>query len=190
MQLGHCGHSRLIYTCISIPYLSINYILVYVYYWFRMYSTLLKLESVGTRSVLFIAREQIFVYTRFTRFVSMMTSLNGIVSRVTGPLCGDFLSQRSVTRSFDIFFDQCLNKRLSKQLRVWWSETPSRPLRRHSNAVLYDFSNIMPYKCSTKSPFFSICVRILRRGALLAKHNKSFSRIMFIKLHTGFMFEY
>ena len=31
-----------------------------------------------------------------------------------------------VTRSFDAFFDLHLNKRLSKQSRGWWSETPPR----------------------------------------------------------------
>ena len=46
---------------------------------------------------------------------------NGNISRVTGRLCGeftgpgDFPTQRPVTRSFDVFFDLRLNKRLSKQ---------------------------------------------------------------------------
>ena len=40
---------------------------------------------------------------------------------VTGPLCGEFTgpgefpTQRPVTRSFEVFFDLHLNKRLSKQ---------------------------------------------------------------------------
>ena len=50
---------------------------------------------------------------------SMMTSSNGSIFRVTGHLHGEFTgefpSQRPVTQSFDIFFDLCLNKRLSKQ---------------------------------------------------------------------------
>ena len=50
-----------------------------------------------------------------------MTSSNGTIFRVTGPLCGQFTgsgefpAQRPVTRSFDVFFDLRLNKRLSKQ---------------------------------------------------------------------------
>ena len=50
-------------------------------------------------------------------YVCMMTSSNGNIFRVTGPLCGktpvtgDFPSQRPVTRSFDVFFDLRLNKR-------------------------------------------------------------------------------
>ena len=51
----------------------------------------------------------------------MMTSSNGNIFRVTGPLCGEFTgpgefpAQRPVTRSFDVFFDLGLHKRLSKQ---------------------------------------------------------------------------
>ena len=63
--------------------------------------------------------------------VSMMTSSNGNIFRATGPLCveftgsGEFPTQRPVTRSFDVFFDLRLNKRLSKQPWGWWFETPS-----------------------------------------------------------------
>ena len=49
------------------------------------------------------------------------------------PVTGEFPTQRSVTLSFDVFFDQRLNKRLSKQSRDWWFETPSRSLWRHCN---------------------------------------------------------
>ena len=55
----------------------------------------------------------------------MMTSSNGNIFRVTGPLCGEFTGpgefppQRPVTRSFDVFFDLRLNKRLSKQPLGW-----------------------------------------------------------------------
>ena len=67
----------------------------------------------------------------------MMTSSNGNIFSVTGPLCGEFTdefsAQRPVTRSFDIFFDLRLNKRLSKQSWGWWSKAPSRPLWRHCN---------------------------------------------------------
>ena len=38
-----------------------------------------------------------------------------------------------VTRSFDVFFELRLNKRLRKQWWCWWFDTPSRPLWRHSN---------------------------------------------------------
>ena len=50
---------------------------------------------------------------------------------------GEFPSQRPVTRSFDVFFDLRLNKRLSKQSWGWWSETPSCSLWRHCNNTFY-----------------------------------------------------
>ena len=46
---------------------------------------------------------------------------------------GEFPAQRPVTRSFDVFFDLRLNKRLSKQSWGRWFETPSRSLWRHCN---------------------------------------------------------
>ena len=49
------------------------------------------------------------------------------------PVNGEFPAQRPVTRSFDVFFELRLNKRLSKQSRGWWFETLSRPLWRHCN---------------------------------------------------------
>ena len=49
------------------------------------------------------------------------------------PFVRGFPAQRPVTRSFDIFFDLCLNKQLSKQSWGWWFETQSRPLWRHSS---------------------------------------------------------
>ena len=67
----------------------------------------------------------------------MMTSSNGNIFRVTDPLCGEFTgpgefpTQRPVTRSFDVFFDLRLNKRLSKQPWDWWFETLLRSLWRH-----------------------------------------------------------
>ena len=42
--------------------------------------------------------------------------------------------ERPVMRSFDVFFDLCLNTRLSKQWWGWWFETLLCSLWRHSNA--------------------------------------------------------
>ena len=51
------------------------------------------------------------------------------------PVTGEFPAQRPVTRSFDVFFDLRLNKRLSKQSRGSRFETLPRPLWRHSNVI-------------------------------------------------------
>ena len=53
------------------------------------------------------------------------------------PVIGEFPAQRSVTRSFDVFFYLRLHERLSENWRGWWFETPSRPLWRHSNVDLW-----------------------------------------------------
>ena len=52
------------------------------------------------------------------------------------PVPGEFPTQRPVTRSFAVFFDLRLNKRLSKQSWGWWFETLSRPLWRHRNVQI------------------------------------------------------
>ena len=49
------------------------------------------------------------------------------------PVTGEFLSQRPVTQSFNVFFNLRLNKRLSKQSLGWWFDAPSRSLWRHYN---------------------------------------------------------
>ena len=64
-----------------------------------------------------------------------MENFSVLLSTCAGnsPVTGEFPAQRPETRSFDVFFDLRLNKRLSKQWRGWWFETPSHPLWRHCN---------------------------------------------------------
>ena len=81
---------------------------------------------------------KVYWQTRALR-LNMMTSSNGNIFRVTGLLCGEsgeFPSQWPVTRSFDVFFGLRLDKRLSKQPRGWWFETPSRSLSRQCNEII------------------------------------------------------
>ena len=56
------------------------------------------------------------------------------------PVTGEFPTQRLVTRSFDVFFYLCLTKRVSKQSRGWWFETPPRLSRRHHNENLDSYA--------------------------------------------------
>ena len=76
----------------------------------------------------------------------IMTSSDGNILRVTGPLAGnspvtpatcEFPSQRPVMRSFDVFYDLRVN-RLSKQSRRRWFETASRSLWLHFNFQPYE----------------------------------------------------
>ena len=57
----------------------------------------------------------------------------------------EFPSQRSVARSFDVFFDLRLNKRLSKQSTRRWFETPWRSLWRHCNVILMLIIHVFIY---------------------------------------------
>ena len=92
-----------------------------------------------------------------------MTSSNGNIFRVTGPLCGEFTgpgefpAQRPVTRSFDVFFDLSLNKRLSKQSWGWWFETSSGSLWHHcndtSNGDVLCVSSVLAKNCWKNSKF-------------------------------------
>ena len=69
-----------------------------------------------------------------SRWLHEMETFSALLAICGGnsPVPGEFPTQRPVTRSFDVFFDLHLNKRLSKQSRGWWFETPSRPLWRRS----------------------------------------------------------
>ena len=67
-----------------------------------------------------------------------MTSSNGNIFRVTGPLCGEFTGHRWIPRKkasdaelWFVFLDLRLNKWLSKPWWGWWFETLSRPLWCH-----------------------------------------------------------
>ena len=70
----------------------------------------------------------------------MMTSSNETICRVTGPLCGEFTGQRWIPLTKDshaelwcFFFYLRPNKRLSKQSRRLWFESPSCSLCCHCN---------------------------------------------------------
>ena len=100
----------------------------------------------------------------------MMTSSNGNIFRVTGPLCGDFTGHRWIplTKAGDVelrcFFDLHLNKRLSKQSWGWWSETPPRSLWRHCNhAAIYlrSICNITVFDLIDSGNIFTVAGIIL-----------------------------
>ena len=61
------------------------------------------------------------------------------------PVNGEFPSQRPVTRSFDVFFHLRLNKRLGKQSRRRWFETPSCSLWRHCNVSCFHILRLIKY---------------------------------------------
>ena len=90
-----------------------------------------------------------------------MMSSNGNISALltlsagNSPITGEFPSQRPVTRSFDVFFHLCLNKRLSKQSSGWWFETLSRPLWRKCNEKCIPGKKVFKLKWGPVSLFTS-----------------------------------
>ena len=64
------------------------------------------------------------------------------------PITGEFTAQRPVARSVDVFFHLRLNIRLSKQLRGWWFETPSRPLWRQCNVRILPVNQMKSFEMS------------------------------------------
>ena len=72
------------------------------------------------------------------------------------PFTGGFPSPRPVTRRFKFLFDLRLDKRLSKQSRRWWFETPSRSLWRHCNVICAMKNKLKSesrYRSFAKMPF-------------------------------------
>ena len=82
----------------------------------------------------------IHVRWRFTWWRLQMETVSALLVICAGnsPVTGELPAQRPETRGFDVFFDLCPDKRLSKQSRGWWFETPSHSLWRHGNVVFSD----------------------------------------------------
>ena len=67
------------------------------------------------------------------------------------PTTGEFPSLGPVMRSFDVFFDLRLKKRLGNQSRRRWFETPSRSLWCHCNVTAVDLY-VLRYMHHEKMP--------------------------------------
>ena len=91
------------------------------------------------------------------------------------PFPGEFPAQRPVTRSFDVFFDLRLNKRLCKQSWGWWFDTSLRPLWRHCNDRFKSYAHL--WECWTYwSPKSSFCFILWRNGVEKFPHYRHFVR--------------
>ena len=82
-----------------------------------------------------------------------METLSALLALGAGnsPVPDEFFAQRPVTRSFYVFFDLRLNKRLSKQSWDWWCETQSGSLWRHCNVCIDTVSQCDITRIFTKS---------------------------------------
>ena len=110
-----------------------------------------------------------------TKFIILATTKavqQLLVFRVTGHLCGEFTgpgefpAQRTVTQSFDVFFDLRLNKRLSVQSWGWWLETQSHPLCRQCNESFVQIMSTVEKNSRTRAICFILCSNAYRNHYL------------------------
>ena len=95
------------------------------------------------------------------------------------PVTGEFPSKRPVTRSFDIFSDMHMNKRLNKQSWCWWFETSSRSLWRHCNAIVYSTVHSGADQRKYQSPASLAFVWGIHRWPVNSPHKWPVTRKMF-----------
>ena len=84
-------------------------------------------ESHGNNHDLYILRNRQSSISWWRHQMETFSTLLAICAG-NSPVSGEFPAQKPVTRSFGVFFDLRLNKRLSKQSWGWWFETLSCPL--------------------------------------------------------------
>ena len=121
------------------------------------------------------------IYISWWRY--QMETFSALLALCAGnsPVPGEFPAHRPVTRSFDVFFDLCLNKRLTKQSWGWWFETQSGSLWRHCNVYTWIWyidlwmriTDKMPTVIWNLSKFFSVkhyCIRIVFFWNTMAEH--------------------
>ena len=104
----------------SVPFQSHD--LLHLFIFFRIASLALRKRAMKGQKDIARWRHQMETYSALLA-----------VCAGNSPMTGELPAQRPVTRSFDVFFDLHLNKRLSKQSWGWWFETPSCPLWHHCN---------------------------------------------------------
>ena len=89
-----------------------------------------RLQSQNNQTVVWIKSNWAWWRHQMETFSSLLAICAG-----NSPVTGEFPAQRPVTRSFHIFFDLCLNKRLSKQ---WWGCWFQMPPRAHYDVTVID----------------------------------------------------
>ena len=125
--------------------------------------------------------------TRAKRGKTIMTSWNGNIFRVTGPLCGEFTGHRWIplTKATDAehwcFLWSAPQQTLNNELRRWWFETQSRPLWRHSyalcilNGIYCHYIDVIWMSWRLRSRVIILCVQELVHINIFAKNTSKLS---------------
>ena len=125
-----------------------------IYYWIEVY---FKLCTVWPLLCLVVVWHQ---WTWWRHQMETFSVLLALCVR-NSPVTGEFPSQRPVTWSFDVFFDLCLNKRLSKPSWGWWFETPPWSLWHHCNDLPISNSStvyLLEYVHVCCGLFWGVCI--------------------------------
>ena len=147
---NHCDfvwfqHAAMIWNCLYITGPLWGESVIYKHDIQLMWSTHMHLTSLGAIGRLIPTGKKWWLTIEFCQRVARglltwwrhqmgtFSALPALCER-NPPVTGGFTpSERSVTRSVDVFFDLCLNKRLRKQSRCWWFEVTSCLLWNHCN---------------------------------------------------------
>ena len=116
----------------------------------------------------------VFVWSDITWWRHQMETFSALlpICAENSPVPGEFPAQRPVTRSFDVFFDLRMNKRLSKQPWGWWFETPAWTLWRHRNEPRFLTQHNSPWP-----------IRHYSCGKQLHKHPMSVCPSVYLSVH-------
>ena len=130
LKLGYCI-SNMSASWPLIPWLFPSPGHQQLWYWLRRMHifTVIRALQLGFATHLYLLLHPIIIHDDVRHQMEAFSMLLAICAG-NSPVPGEFPSQRPVTRSFDVFFELRLNKRLSKQLWGWWIETQSLPLWR------------------------------------------------------------
>ena len=103
----------------------------------RLDSDLILANYVVFTGILEVFPRTLLWFSLFAWWRHQMETFSALLTICAGnsSVTVEFPTQRPVTRSFDVFFYLCLNKRLNKQSWGWWFETPLCPLWRHCNVI-------------------------------------------------------
>ena len=96
--------------------------------YFNVRARLITVMSVFDRTITYPQRLHVMMTSYMETFSALLALYEGNPS-----VTGGIPPQRPMTRSFDVFFDLRPSKRLSRQSRRMWFETPSRSLWHHCN---------------------------------------------------------
>ena len=126
----------------------------------------------------------------------MTTSSNGNIFRITGPLCGEFTGHRWIppTKASDaeLWYFLRLNKRLSKQSRRRWFDSPLGSLWRNCNVFSGEFVWMQVFRHAGNILCYTGCLIHASRSALICVpimiDEVKFLCVSYCHVLTNFMF--